>query len=467
MLDKARVAIASKGVPQSGRFGFELFDKPNWIGSEFDEKVNYQRALEGELEHTIETLDAVRSARVHIVLPKQGAFLSEDVPAKASVVVKLRRSDLPREQASSIRGLLAGAVEGLRADAVTLVDADGRSDLNAPTAHAQEADQELALQQKLISMLEPLAGPGNVRATVDISYREGTEDRTDEIYDPAQTVAVSTQRSEQNAQSTRNGGIAGAASNTPAAVPAATPPLLQTGAAAAPATTGPSSTAASSANGQVQTSREESSSYAVTRHLVHTLEGPGRIRRVSTAVLVNDRMGTEGSGKREHTVWKPRSADEMRRLQQLAEAAVGYETSRGDQLVLQNVSFTGNVETAATPVLERLANGSRDLLRSQPSLLRTIAMGVALLAVGLMVLRPLVKQTSALLTLPAHSASSALASGTETTLEAALPELPAKAAPTQAQAVFDRVREQIRKEPQSSARLLESWLAAPVDEVDA
>src|ERR1700761_8135752 len=129
-LDKARLDLAAKGLPQSGRLGFELFDKPNWVGSEFDEKVNYQRALEGELEHTIGSLESVRSARVHIVLPKQGAFASEDQPAKASAVLKLRRANLPHDQSDAIRNLIAGSVEGLKPEGITLVDADGRTDLS-------------------------------------------------------------------------------------------------------------------------------------------------------------------------------------------------------------------------------------------------------------------------------------------------------------------------------------------------
>src|SRR3979490_725731 len=92
MLDKARMEVAAKGMPQTGRLGFELFDKPNWVGSEFDERVNYQRALEGELEHTIGTLGVVKSARVHLVLPQASLFAAEEKVAKASVVLKLKRA---------------------------------------------------------------------------------------------------------------------------------------------------------------------------------------------------------------------------------------------------------------------------------------------------------------------------------------------------------------------------------------
>src|SRR6201996_7864859 len=124
-LDKARLDLAAKGLPQSGRLGFELFDKPNWVGSEFDEKVNYQRALEGELEHTINTLSDVESSRVHLVMPHDSLFNEDQRDAKASVVLKLRRGGLADGEADAIRNLVASAVDGLAADHVVLVDASG------------------------------------------------------------------------------------------------------------------------------------------------------------------------------------------------------------------------------------------------------------------------------------------------------------------------------------------------------
>src|SRR5579863_8847123 len=119
-LDKARLATATRGV-KSGRMGFELFDKPNWVGSEFDEQVNYQRALEGELEHTVGSLADVESARVHLVLAHDSLFRDQDRPAKASVVLKLRRGALADGEAGAIRNLVASAVDGLGADHVVLV----------------------------------------------------------------------------------------------------------------------------------------------------------------------------------------------------------------------------------------------------------------------------------------------------------------------------------------------------------
>jgi hypothetical protein len=128
--------------------------------------------------------------------------------------------------------------------------------------------------------------------------------------------------------------------------------------------------------GQSQSLHEENGTYGVTKHLVHTEQGPGRVRRVSAAVVVNDRSVTEGVGKTAHMAWKPRSAEEMRRLEELAQAAVGYDARRGDQVVMQNVSFSTNAPEVKPPVMDKLMEETRGLLHTQPGLLRTAVIGL-------------------------------------------------------------------------------------------
>ena len=140
-LDKARLATAAKGGVKSGRLGFEIFDKPNWVGSEFDEQVNYQRALEGELEHTVGSLADVESARVHLVLPHDSLFRDQERPAKASVVLKLRHRSLADGEPDAIRNLVASAVDGLTPDHVVLVDAAGHLPLGPKTAEAMRVER--------------------------------------------------------------------------------------------------------------------------------------------------------------------------------------------------------------------------------------------------------------------------------------------------------------------------------------
>jgi flagellar M-ring protein FliF len=482
MLDKARMEVAAKGMPQTGRLGFELFDKPNWVGSEFDERVNYQRALEGELEHTIASLGIIHSARVHLVLPQQTLFSSQDKVAKASVVLKLRRSTLSPEQIEAIRSLVAGAVENLSPANVTLVDAEGRQNLQAKgRGSAAEADMEQALEAKLIAMLEPLAGRENVRATVNVSYDEASIERTDEVYDPAQTATLTMRKTEQTTGAKPSAtGIPGTASNTPAAAPAGS--AAAAGAAAAAGTppllkeTVPVYPTASAAN---QTSTEEQGTYGVSRHVVHSEEAGGRIRRVTVAVVVNDRQIAEGSGKAVLTVWKPRSADEMKRLEQLAQAAIGYDEKRGDQVVMSNVSFNSNAPVVPLAPMAKLLDESKSFLAQQPGLVRTAMMGFIAFCVVLFVLRPVANQISAALKAPVLLPAGSPTGTTDaepTALPAGLPSaglpmpephtvglpvLPIKSRATlQAQAIFDHVSQQVAREPAQSTRLLEVWLGA-------
>lgn len=472
MVDKARMEVATKGMPQTGRLGFELFDKPNWVGSEFDERVNYQRALEGELEHTIGALGAVRSARVHLVLPKESLFTSEERAAKASVVLKLKRPFLGEDQADAIRSLVAGAVENLSPDDVNLVDADGRVNLKPRSKNAVAADVEQEMESKLVAMLEPLAGRDNVRATVNVSYEQGSEERTDEIYDPNQSAALSLQKSEQVSQPiVKAMGVPGTASNSPAGAPAGavqgsqaaaapgTPPLLQKEALPVYPQQGA---------GAEQSLHEESGTYGVTKHTIHTAEGPGRVRRITAAVVVNDRSAVEGAGKMQHTVWKPRSVDEMRQLQQLAQAAVGFDARRGDQVVVENVSFSSNSPEVKLPVMEQWMEQAKTLARTQPGLAKTAVLGLCGVLLVLFVLRPMAKQVVETLREPAlHGGMevAALEAGDRVDplggmVDSSLPLPMSSKEQMQHQGIFAQVAEHIRREPVQSTRLIEAWIGS-------
>jgi flagellar M-ring protein FliF len=470
LLDKARLEVAAKGMPQTGRLGFELFDKPNWVGSEFDEKVNYQRALEGELEHTIGALTAVRSARVHLVLPEKSLFQQEERPAKASVVLKLKRMELSAEQTETIRRLVAGAVENLAPENVTLADADGRQNLQAKSAHVQEQDAEAALEAKLTMMLEPTVGAGNVRAVVNTSYDEGDEEHTDEIYDPSLTATLTSERSEQTTGlGPHASGVPGTASNTPAAAaPGAVqgstaaaapgvPPLLQGGGAALPVYP-------DRGFGQTQTIKQDSETYGVTKHVVHREDTPGRLKRITVAVLVNDRMTMEGSGKTQHMVWKPRSAEEMHRLEQLAQAAAGFDARRGDQVTVENVSFSSNVTEPSPGGVAKVVDEAKEIAHAEPALVKLAVTGFIGLLIVLLVMRPMAKQVVVALKppvpeLPAPAAAALEAATLSNTLASG--ELSMEEEEQQHQFAIEKVSEYIRQKPAQSTRLLETWIDGP------
>ncbi|MGH9606716.1 MAG: flagellar basal-body MS-ring/collar protein FliF [Terracidiphilus sp.] len=436
-LDKARLAAAAKGGVKSGRMGFELFDKPNWVGSEFDEQVNYQRALEGELERTIESLSDIQSAHVDLVLLHDSLFRDQDRPAKASVVIKLRQRTLAEGEADAIRNLVAGAVDGLTPDHVVLVDADGHLPLGPQTPEALQLSAEQALEEKLVQTLEPVTGPGNVRASVTLDYDDKATDTTQEIYDPNQTVTLSMQRSDQStgAQAVA-AGVPGAASNAPnaQAVPVypheTTPP---------------------------ETAKTESGTYAASKTVRHVIENPGQIERLTAAIVVNDRMIQPASGGRP-AVWQHRSPGEVRNLTALAQAAVGYDAARGDMLTVEDLPFEGNRAAPGPALAERLLNRAA----SNAVLIKYLALIVAVLLVLAFGVRPALRRAAGT---PAprtgKEAPRELAAGAVAQAQSALKaNEPAELDQdrVRAQEILEQVSSHLKREPTQSSRLLQSWI---------
>ena len=205
----------------------------------------------------------------------------------------------------------------------------------------------------------------------------------------------------------------------------------------------------------------------MTHHLSHSEEGPGRVRRLTAAIVVNDRMATEGAGKLAHTVWKPRSPDEMKRLEDLARAAVGYDAARGDQLVIENVGFSSNVPEVTPPVIEKIMDETSTVLHMEPGLLRTLSFSAISLLLVVMVLRPVTRQMIAILSQTSPMAvqagagsAGAFGQGATSAARFAVPNS------NEAQGIYQHVSQHIRKEPSQSTRLLESWISAPVEDED-
>ena len=427
-LDKARLATTAKGGPKSGRMGFELFDKPNWMGSEFDEKVNYQRALEGELEHTIATLGSVQSARVHLVLPHDSLFTSDQREAKASVTLRLKHRTISGDEAEAIANLVASAVDDLRPENVVLVDAEGGELLGKKTGDAALMEHEQALGARVVETLEAVAGTGNVRASVNVDYDPVSADEVDETYDPAQAATLSMQRTDQTSGQPVASGVPGTASNGANAKP----PLYP------------------AQNGSLQSMKQESDTYGVSKKVRHTVEAAGRVRRLTAAVLINNQRVVDGK----QVKWVPRSADEMKRLTDLAEDAIGFDATRGDQVSVEEMAFDGDAGLPPTPIADRLLR----LAGQSTALLRYGSILTALLVFFFFVARPALRM---LATTPAPRSATAA----QSQLPAAAPvrEISAEHQAAEqrkqhAQAVFEKVSEHVKREPAQSTRLLESWI---------
>jgi len=431
-LDKARLATAAKGAVRSGRLGFEIFDKPNWVGSEFDEQVNYQRALEGELEHTVSSLSDVESARVHLVMPHDSLFRDQERPAKASVVLKLRHRSLADGEPDAIRNLVASAVDGLTPDRVVLVDAAGQVPLGTRTADGLRLSAEQALEEKLISTLEPVTGVGNVRASVTLDYESASSEETQETYDPDQTVTLSMQRTEQTTgPQPVAAGVPGTASNAPnsQALPVypqqSTPP---------------------------QSAKSESGTYGASKTVRHKMESPGRVRRMTAAIVVNDRM-VQPAQKGKSAVWQSRSPEELRNLTALAQAAVGFDPGRGDNLTVQDLPFDANrAEPAGSAVTRAVATAE-----SSPLLLKYVALLAALLAVMGFGVRPALRRLTAVAGNAPAGGGKELAAARMASLNPPEPP-PIDPQRTRAQQILEEVSGHLKREPAQSSRLLQSWI---------
>lgn len=433
-IDKARLATAAKGGVKSGRLGFEIFDKPNWVGSEFDEQVNYQRALEGELEHTVGTLTDIESARVHLVLAHDSLFRDQQRPAKASVVLRLRHHSLAEGEPDAIRNLVASAVDGLNPDNVVLVDAGGHLPLGPKTADAIQLSAEQALEDKLISTLEPVTGAGNVRASVSLDYDRTSSDTTQEIYDPDKTVTLSVQRTEQTtgAQPVA-AGIPGTASNAPNSQTLPVYPQQFS---------------------SPQSAKTESSTYGVSKTDRHVEEGPGRLRRLTAAIVVNDRLVSPAS-KGKSAVWQTRSAEEIRNLTALAQAAVGFDGARGDTLTVEDMSFDANHEEQSISVAAEFLH----VAESSPLLVKYLTMLLGALAILAFGIRPALGHLARAQSGASIPAARELASATTAQASLQPPEpLEVSSEVQRNQQIYATVAEHMRREPAQSSRLLQSWI---------
>lgn len=351
-INEARIEVASQALPSSGRIGFELFDQSNWGLTDFAEKVNFRRALEGELERTIRSLSEIAHARVHLALAKESLFEKQALPAKASVVLNLKSGQsLRRNRIEGIRNLVAFAVEGLYTENVTIVDVDGNM-LSGPTNQQEvlSATQlelrrkiENEMSQKVVSILTPLVGPEKVRATASVELDFAETEQTEQIFDPQSAVVISQQRSEERS------GPGEAARGIPFQ---ANEPQGENAPDDGNATdngNAPVSTAGDRPDGRSR--QTEMINYEVNKTVRQTRLPKGTLRRISLAVVVDDKVVSvpNGDGEIEETS-EPRSAEELERLRNIVSASVGFSAERGDSLTLENISFSAR-QTGGLPEL--------------------------------------------------------------------------------------------------------------------
>lgn len=358
MVHDARLRLAAQGLPRSDTTGYELMEKQRFGTTQFQERLNFQRGLEGELARSIQGLAAVRNARVHLAIPVQNGFLREQQKPSASVALTLYPGrSLDRQQVQGILHLVAASVPDMSPAQVSVVDQHGKllSDLDADggamnTAQINYRNQiESNLSRRISDLLEPIVGDGNIRAQVaaDIDFTQS--EATAESFAPNQNPANAAIRSQQTMASRDGsgalvapGGIPGSLTNQPPATAQA--PVN----GPAQATTAAAGAASSSQNGANGSSRQESvTNYEVDRTVRVTRNQTGTIRRLSVAVLLNQKEGVDAEGK---TVSTPLTAMELQSIEALVKQAVGFSAERGDSVQVVNAAFT-RVPTSSDPEL--------------------------------------------------------------------------------------------------------------------
>ncbi len=362
-----RLRLAQQGLPKGGSVGFELLDKEKFGISQFSEQINYQRALEGELARTIETLGPVKNVRVHLAMPKPTLFVREQKAPSASVTLNLQPGRaLDEGQISAIVHMVSSSVAGLPPGNVTVVDQTGRlltrsdsegRDLNdAQLKYASEVESRY--QQRIEAILNPIVGMGNVHAQVTAQINFDAREQTDEQYKPNGSPENSAIRSRQSSNSEQigspyPGGVPGALSNQPA--PANSAPLTtpaantaqngqagQNGNAAnnANANAGTNASTTARAAGPSNTRQDNTTNYELDRTIRHTKMNVGDVQRLSVAVVVNYRADAKGKAI-------ALTDAQLKQIDDLTREAIGFSTNRGDSVNVVNSQFSAEDNSIA------------------------------------------------------------------------------------------------------------------------
>lgn len=451
---RLRMDLASKGLPQGGGVGYEIFDKSDSMSTtSFVQNVNQLRALEGELARTIRSLDRVQNARVHLALPEKQLFQREKREARASIVLKVR-GELEASQVRAIRHLVATAVEGLKPDRVSVVDeagrllADGSGDSQDTSIAAAEKQQgfERRVRQQVEEIVASVVGRGRARVQVAAEMDFNRIQQTQENFDPESRVVRSTQtRNENNVTNEARDGQVTVNNELPGA-----------------------SGQNSNASREASQKNEETVNYEISKTVrTEVIEG-GRVKRLSVAVLVD---GYYAKGSKGDMEYQARSPEELERITALVRSAIGFDQRRGDTIEVVNLRFA---EAPIVSDLKELTLFERLFSFSKDDTFRMLELGVLCLVsifVFMFVVRPLMATIAA----PDKAAKTVMVQGPNgQVITVAAPQaLPGPEAPStdtekmiemsqingaiQARSI-EKVGEVASKNPQETVAILRQWI---------
>jgi flagellar M-ring protein FliF len=368
-----RLMLSSKGLPTAGSVGYEIFDSQSAMGqTDFVQQLNRQRALEGELGRTIRSLDGISSARVHLVLPKRQLFEEDAEQPSASVTIGVGGREPGPDQVRAMQNLVAGAVPSLKPDRVSIIDQHAKTLSGGDTGMAAEADgrkseveQRIAKQVK--TLVEGIVGAGKARVNVsaDVDLAQVTTHK--EAFDPDGQVTRSESTVEENSKEGTTGG--NVQSSAAAKVPGGS-------------TVDPGGDVSNNSGKQ-----ESTTNYEITKTTTTEIRQPGAVKKISVAVAVDGATGPADK-KGKPGAYTPRSAAEMAQIEQLVQAAVGYDKDRGDVVRVVNVKFPTAEDadgvTAANPLMGFDKN---DIMRAA----ELGVMAIVAILMMLFIVRPLLK----------------------------------------------------------------------------
>ncbi len=404
---RARMLLAQDGLPNGGSLGYEIFDKQSGFGTtNFVQNINQVRALEGELARTITSLDVIRSARVHLVLPQRELFSRETRISTGSVFLGIRPgASVERETVAAIQSIVAAAVPALQSMNVSIIDSNGtllaKGESGGNGLHSLETEDlrqsyEAALTQKLEDQVGRVVGFGKVRVTVTADMNIDQVTTNEELFDPSSQVVRSAQTTEENTLEREPAPDDISVANN---LPGIGGDLL--------ATQQPS----------LENNRiEEVTNFEINRTVRQTTRGGGGLKRISVAVLVDGKYTEDAEGNQ---IYTPRSEEELDQISVLVRSAVGYDADRGDVVEVINMQFA-QVDTNADIIDDRMLFGfeKSDLL----DVAEIMTVAIMVILVVLLVLQPMVRRLM-------ETESSPIDNSLETDLLAARPDNPALAAP--------------------------------------
>lgn len=426
---EARLQLAAQGLPQGGGIGFEIFDKTNFGTSDFVQKLNYRRALQGELSRTIQALPEIESCRVHLAVPEKNLFMERESKPSASVMVKLRPGRaLSQNQVQGIVHLISSSVEGLMPQGITVIDNQGGM-LTRPTQGdtMQLSNNQLELQRNyekeleshVVHILEPITGRDKVKAKVFATLDFTRTEKTEEKFDPNGQVVRSEQKNQEKSISGLSGGVPGATSNLPNKKPPQT----------------------ASSGGSVQ-KQNEVVNYELSKTVSRVIGPSQELKKISVAVVVDGSYAIpQGSKIKKYTA---RTEEEIKRYEDLVKKAVGFSQERGDEVRVVNMPF----EVAS---MEDLPEPARDYWPILLSGARYAGPVLAFLLIFLFILKPLTRVLLVPSTPDSRGRSLALPQ-TVAEIERRMDSPKPKALTME-----EDVRDWAKKNPDQAASLIKGW----------